>query len=486
MKPLPHLRMRYNQWLLSDAPTLRFGAPQSQALSGYLSMSNINLDDSLYLLDDEAEQDVSVRIKALEERVSLLRNNGSLTEETIKDYYGEKRFEQVAESNAIEGSTLSIGETELAVLKGITITGHDPAYVRDALALDKALQRLSEMAREVQQPTDIEQLLELHGLILGDRPGAGMFRKEPVRISGSDHVPPKTWQQVMNAMEDWEQWSRNNETLPAPIRAAVLHAWLSHIHPFIDGNGRTARAITNLELVRAGYPPIIIKKKEKDRYIEALSESDSGGDIRTFFELVFEKIEGALIGLELSAKKKQGFSPVQEKIRQQQQRQFSIWDSSINLLARTIEHQLQSEVEPLHGRVSSKIFESPLDLDDYLALCEGKSAQKSWAFIFNIQIPGFERQTRLAYVGFRSQQMFHELGDEGGPALLWSKKNPEGFPKWVGVTQEAPYASELTTKLGAGDEWYAKRHDGTIEKLSTTKLAEKIAIGMIELASYNQ
>ena len=103
-------------------------------------MSGINLRDSPYVLGKEAEKEVSDRIKGLEERVSLLRNQGSLSPDTVKDYYGEKRFEQVAESNALEGSTLTVGETELAVLKGTTMTGHDPAYVRDALALDQALQ----------------------------------------------------------------------------------------------------------------------------------------------------------------------------------------------------------------------------------------------------------------------------------------------------------------------------------------------------------
>lgn len=444
-------------------------------------MSTISLDGSLYILDNEAIAEVSERVKKLDDRVALLRGAGSLTDATIRDFYGEKRFEQVAESNAIEGSTLSVGETEIAILKGTTITGHDPAYVRDALALDRALQRLADMARDVKTPTNLDQLLELHGLILGDRPSAGMFRRERVRISGSNHSPPKTWEQVMSAMEDWNGWSTANSDQPAPIRAAVLHAWLSHVHPFIDGNGRTARAITNLELVRAGYPPIIIKKKEKERYIESLSESDEGGDIRSFLELIFEKIEGSLIGLEFSAKRKQGYSPIQEQIRRRQQRQFSIWDSSVNLLARTIEHQLQSEVEPLHGKVSLKLFESPLDLDDYLAVCERQSAQRSWAFIANVEIPGFPRQTRLAYIGYRSPQMFHELADEGGPALLWSKRNPEGFPKWMGVTHEAPYAVELTTKLGAGDEWYARKLDGAIEKLSTTKLAEHISNSLIQL-----
>jgi hypothetical protein len=88
----------------------------------------------------------------------MLRQTGELTEQTLRNYYGEKRFEQVAESNAIEGSTLSVGETELAVLKGVTITGHDPAYARDAIALDKALNRIAELARQAEPPIGIEQV----------------------------------------------------------------------------------------------------------------------------------------------------------------------------------------------------------------------------------------------------------------------------------------------------------------------------------------
>lgn len=91
-----------------------------------------NLESTPYLLDGTASRQAKARLDAIEERVALLRRTGRLTEQTIRDYYGEKRFEQVAESNAIEGSTLSVGETELAVVKGMTITGHDPAFARDA------------------------------------------------------------------------------------------------------------------------------------------------------------------------------------------------------------------------------------------------------------------------------------------------------------------------------------------------------------------
>ncbi len=443
----------------------------------------LNLDKSPYLLDDDAAQEITLQIKELEERIDLLRHSGTLTGETLANYYGEKRFEQVAESNAIEGSTLSVGETELAVRKGITISGHDPSYIRDARALDAALQRMTEMARENQSATNIEQLLELHSLILGDRSGAGKFRNEPVQIKGSDHRPPKYWEEIMSQMEAWQDWSQENSAAPAILRAIVLHAWLVHIHPFIDGNGRTARAITNLELIRSGYPPIIIKKKERERYIEALSESDSGGDIGAVFELLLERIVGSLIGLEISAKQQQGFSPIQEKIRKQQEGRLNIWDASVHLLVNAIEHFVHEEINAVGGDVYIKEFESPLDLDDYISLCERKATQKSWAFIANLGIAGFPKLIRLAYLGFRTPMMYHELGEEGGPSIFWSTRNESGYPKWTSTEKGAPFAVEITTKQGHGDDWYARKIDGSVSKMGATELAKEIARSLVEMAA---
>ena len=438
-----------------------------------------NLEATPYLLDETASKQVKTRLEAIEERVSLLRHAGTLTDQTIRDYYGEKRFEQVAESNAIEGSTLSVGETELAVLKGITITGHDPAFARDAVALDRALGRITELARDTSVPTNIEQLHEVHALLLGDRPGAGIFRKERVTIRGSKHTPPKTWKQVMSQMTEWQNWSTENRTLPAPIRSAVMHAWLTHVHPFIDGNGRTSRAIGNLELIRAGYPPIIIKKKERDRYIEALAESDEAGDIRSFMELVFDRIEGGLTGLELSAKRRQGYSPIIEKIRLRQEKQLNIWETSVRLLASIIEHRISQSLEPVGGVCSVKLFENPLDLDDYIEVCGGHSVPRSWAFIVRLEIPGISRLEKLAYIGHRSIRMYQNLNQEGGPSLYWSHKNPEGFPKWIGDGPNSPFALEITSKVGNGDEWFARLSNDSIERVQTTDLAGRIADALV-------
>jgi len=446
----------------------------------------LNLDGTPYLLDADAERGIIEQIKSLESRVEILRNSGELTQETLVNYYGARKFEQVAESNAIEGSTLSVGETELAVLKGITTTGHDPAYVKDAISLEKALVRLAEIAKDKELATDHVQLHELHELIMGDRPGGGVFRNEPVRIRGADHRPPKTWKEVMDAMDDWQKWSIENRSLPAIIRGVVLHAWLAHIHPFVDGNGRSARAITNLELVRAGYPPIILRKKERDRYIDALAESDAGGDIRSFFELVIERAEGALTGLELSAKSKQDYNPAIEKIKIRQAKNLQIWETSVALLVKTIEHYLTELIEPVGGSSYIREFESPLDVEDYTGLIQRKSVSRSWCFIVNVSIPGIEKLERLAYISYRQPNLYHHMKNIGGPAIYWSKKNPSGYPKWITDEHNSPFCTEMTIEEGVGDAWSARLINGAINRYSTTELSKNIAHALVEIAADNK
>lgn len=413
----------------------------------------------------------------------LLRREGTLTPDTVRQYYGEKRIEQVTESNAIEGSTLSVGETELAVLKGITVTGHDPAYVRDAIALDRALARIVDLARPGSAATDISQLLEIHSLLLGERPSAGSFRTERVRISGAEHAPPKTGEAVRSAMSNWEKWSIENGELPAPIRAAVLHAWLTHVHPFIDGNGRTSRAISNLELIRAGYPPIIIKKKERDRYIQALADSDKGGDLNSFLDLIFDKIDAALTGLENSAKKRQGYDPMLAAINVRREQNLKVWQTGVSLLASMIDLRLNERMDTIGGRYRLKTFDNTLDLEDYNELCAGRGVSGGWAFIVAIEIPGFPQLEKLAYVQHRSAQLYQRLGQEGGPALFWSHKNPEGFPKWKPDFERSPFAAELTSRAGSGDEWIARLADGSILDLSTREVADRLVDELIGLAT---
>lgn len=439
------------------------------------------LEGSPYLLDESGAQKLEKVIKDVNERVGLLRSTGRLTADTLRRYYGSTRYEQIAESNALEGSTLSVGETEIAVSKGVTLTGHDPGYIRDAVALNKALNRITELAQE-HTATNMEQLKELHELILEGRNAAGQFRNVPVRISGSAHRPPATWREVMDQMESWELWSREHGDLPAPIRAIVLHAWLAHIHPFVDGNGRTARAITNLELVRAGYPPLIIRKRQdRERYINALQASDSGGDIGPFAELLLDRCNAALVGLEGAAREMESYNPQAIRIQRARERTLSIWNSSVSLLYSIICDRLFASLDG-NAEIETTLYSESWSLDEYVQLCEGYPISRSWAFRVVINVPGLPPVDRLAWIGYRSDSLKKSTKTTTScPSLFWSERNPTSYPPWIQVDSTAPGLRELSNTPGEGDDWHALTSDGGYRSLSTTQAAQAIVDGLVNL-----
>jgi Fic family protein len=427
-----------------------------------------------YLSSGEGADAIRDTIKELTERVDLLRAQGRLSEATLLLYYGEKRFEQIAESNAIEGSTLSAGETELAVLRGITIAGHDPAYAKDAKTLANALEELTRMAR-VKQPTDINQVQKLQSLILGERPGAGVFRSSEVRIRGARHKPPKTWPEVMNQMEQWQNWSRDNACAPCLLRAAVLHAWLEHIHPFLDGNGRTGRAITNLELVRAGYPPIIIRRKDRDRYLDALARADEG-ELGEFVEIIAGRMDDALRDLERAAQTRQGYDVQAERLRRAQDSRLALWNAGVHLLIESVKSILSERLGNPASDIEMREYDQ-LSVDDFIELCEGRPVRLSWAFVLRFRIPGMPVLERLAWAGVTNEPLRSRLANEPGrPVLMWSLPNPSGYPPWVRAQQRSPGGEQMTIFR---DRWLVARGE-RVQEYSPGELARKIVEDLLE------
>lgn len=429
----------------------------------------LDVQGTPYLLGEEqGETAVFKAMRELSERVELLRRSGTLTEETLRDYYGQTRFAQIAESNALEGSTLSVGETELAVLKGVTISGHDPAYSRDARALASAVDELATLARD-NAPTDIPQLRKLHSLILADRPGAGIFRNEEVRIRGSAHVPPRTWREIMAAMEQWEKWSVTNSSAPPLLRAAVLHAWLEHIHPFSDGNGRVGRAITNLELVRAGYPPIIIRRKDRDRYLDALARADEA-DLGPFIDIVASRTDEALRDMERAATRRQGYDLLRERIRRAYENRLIVWNAGVDLLLANVSFCL-SELLGDAGEVVTHRYDQ-LSVDDFIDLSEGRPVSASWAFRVRCRVVGGPVVEFLAWTGFPDERLRNRLGqDAHRPALLWSIPNPKRYPPWIRAESRSPGGEQLTI---VKDRWLIVRGTG-VSELPPSELGEAIA-----------
>ncbi|MDP3953191.1 Fic family protein [Microbacterium sp.] len=128
------------------------------------------------------------------------------------------------------------------------------------------------------RPLTESDIRQLHELILVNDSRRGVYKAHSNWIDGASHVPPDP-SDTPGAMSELVSWLRDTR-LPPLWRAAVTHAWFTHIHPFHDGNGRVARLLSNLVLIRAGMPPLIVSASgDKGAYITALAASDEGGDI---------------------------------------------------------------------------------------------------------------------------------------------------------------------------------------------------------------
>jgi Fic family protein len=197
-------------------------------------------------------------------------------------------------SNAIEGNTLSLGETRMVIEEGVTIGGKSVKEHLEARNHPKAISVLEDLASQGRSITE-EGILKLHSLVLnGIDSSAGVYRVWGVKISGSTFSPPSSGevpQQVAALLE----WLKGNpdELSPIELAAQVMHRF-SQIHPFTDGNGRVGRLLMNLVLIRSGYPFITnISFRDRVRYLRSLQEADEG-NLRRLVGLVARSVEGVL------------------------------------------------------------------------------------------------------------------------------------------------------------------------------------------------
>lgn len=212
--------------------------------------------------------------------------------------FAAEEVEYIYESNAIEGNTLTLAETELVLNRGLTVGGKPLKDHLEATNHRAAFRRLQELAAAHTQFSE-RVLLELHKLILRgvDDANAGRYRTLPVRIVGARHVPPNPLRVPESITELFFWYTGASGGLHAVHTAADLHWKLTRIHPFADGNGRTARLAMNLHLLRLGYPIAIIRAERDQRrdYYQALAEADATEcpePFRTFIEVrVIEALE---------------------------------------------------------------------------------------------------------------------------------------------------------------------------------------------------
>jgi len=207
-------------------------------------------------------------------------------------------IEYTYESDRIEGNTLTLMETELVVNQGVTIAGKPLKDHLEAINHAHAIGFVNEV---VKNKVDFKEavLLDIRQLILRsiNDQYAGKYRDVPVTISGTTYVPPQPYL-IKKEIEDYFLfYEEQKEQLHPVIMAAELHERLVTIHPFVDGNGRTARLIMNLELLRNGYPIAILKGGNDDRqvYYNTLQTAQVNGNKQPFIGLVADVVKQALV-----------------------------------------------------------------------------------------------------------------------------------------------------------------------------------------------
>lgn len=220
-----------------------------------------------------------LKITKLKEQLDKKR---PLTEGELQRLSEEFIVEYTYNSNAIEGNTLTLRETDM-VLRGLTIDKKPLKDHMEAIGHKEAFDYVSDLVKE---HTKLSQsvIKQIHHLVLADKPqDRGVYRRVPVTIVGAKHTPvqPYLIEPKMQELLKWYECS-NDDFL---TKLAKFHIEFEAIHPFIDGNGRTGRLLANLELMKLGYPPIDIKYTDRTAYYQAFDAYHIKKDLKPMIKL---------------------------------------------------------------------------------------------------------------------------------------------------------------------------------------------------------
>lgn len=237
----------------------------------------------------------SVNVVRLAEKKARLDGLRPLTPALVRNLEEWFLVELTYTSNALEGNTLSRKETAVVVEKGLTVGGKTLVEHLEATNHAKALKDVLRLAQTPTGELRLADLLQIHETILRgiDDDNAGHFRTIPVRISGSPVILPNPVK-VPDLMEEFMDWLVSDREQHPVELAAEAHYRLVTIHPFTDGNGRAARLLMNLILMQHGYPPAIIRTRDRLKYIGSLEKAQLGGSKEAYNEVIDSAVDRSL------------------------------------------------------------------------------------------------------------------------------------------------------------------------------------------------
>ena len=343
----------------------------------------------------------------LRKRSALVSEQINATAENILVPYREQlRASIVSESVKIEGYEIEARQIT-AVQKedrsGLVskrrsmvdaITGD--RRVAAALGLYRAYEIADEWSAESRTPLEFE-VRALHAEILPRDRRGGRYKTAPNSIGLSDHNPTQPWN-VSKEMAELCDWLRTGTGEPI-LDATIAHAWLTHIHPFDDGNGRLARLLANVALAQASFPPLLLRSsRDKEPYFAALSESDLG-PIVPLYELFLKSVKRQLKLMEKP-------SYVEDTIRKttlnSPDSRFKAWSDIADTFLTSLNSRLNSHDQP------SQRWGMP-DFESFQLLSEGQPEGNTWAILVKSQSGS---NKAIVFCGYRSSDMKSALNDQ--------------------------------------------------------------------------
>jgi Fic family protein len=241
-----------------------------------------------------ADTDTVIRTALLERiqtKKARLDKGRPLPKDVLQRLYHEFRLAHTYNSDAIEGNTLSLQETQLILEDGITIGGRSIKEHLEALGNASAFDRIEVLAKGNKE-LDHVIIQEIHELVTkGQLMDSGRYRVHNVRITGANFTPPD-FSKVIPLVDDLLEKIRKMKEHRIAL-ASYLHYRFVWIHPFSDGNGRVARLLMNLYLMRYGYPPTVLKKQDRRKYYNYLNKANDG-NLGPFVNFIAKAVDASL------------------------------------------------------------------------------------------------------------------------------------------------------------------------------------------------
>jgi fido (protein-threonine AMPylation protein) len=246
------------------------------------------------------ESNLDESLEKLHERALRLASSPTAAQARAACRHG-MRIDEIYHSNAVRGNRLNRDQTEELILRGNTVGQLTLREHLEAVNLNRALDRAEVLALSAAPLTE-HGIRELHALLFAsiDDENAGIYRRIDTRLVGRDYLPPESVL-VPALLREFTEWLEESPADPV-ARATAAQAKILSISPFLDGNGRVGRLLSNVILYSANYPPAIVRLEDGTRYYDGLRQADAG-DMSILLKLMVERVESSLSQLEAEARK---------------------------------------------------------------------------------------------------------------------------------------------------------------------------------------